>query len=345
MSLRNLLLGAIKFLFGIDLNHLDVGGCSSPKLLCCDENVNFAAYEVLSDLRFSRCVTLIPVRGFTIVHVLKVFILKFILAFSPVKILVYVSDDNAFPFLDGFYPGSDPIFIKKNLCDLGPYFGAYLNDLSNPVNNIPWSNRELSLSFIGSFSTHPIRRQIASLVNVFDKTFFEDVSHLNWNGDDLDPALIKDRRVKYNTVLSDSIFSLCPRGVAQNSIRIQESLFYGCCPVLIGVSKDLFAKMPDFQGAVKFYDCLTDDMVVELVSTAQKSVDKSSFYRGLYDKYYSKKAFASSVSSYYDYRLKVRRRMDFVLMSKYLVSSAGLRFLRAPAMRRLRGCMASAFHR
>jgi hypothetical protein len=38
--------------------------------------------------------------------------------------------------------------------------------------------------------------------------------------------------VEYNTVLSDSVFSLCPEGTGPNTIRLWESMAIGSIPVL-----------------------------------------------------------------------------------------------------------------
>lgn len=50
---------------------------------------------------------------------------------------------------------------------------------------------------------------------------------------------------EYNTVLSDSVFALCPAGAGRNSIRIWEALAVGAIPVLI----DPPPKWPTFQHA------------------------------------------------------------------------------------------------
>ena len=41
--------------------------------------------------------------------------------------------------------------------------------------------------------------------------------------------------VRYNALLSDSLFSLCPSGAGPNTLRLWESLAVGAVPVLLGV--------------------------------------------------------------------------------------------------------------
>jgi len=44
---------------------------------------------------------------------------------------------------------------------------------------------------------------------------------------------IDQRALEYKSVLKESIFSLCPSGSGPNSIRLWESLGFGCIPVLL----------------------------------------------------------------------------------------------------------------
>jgi hypothetical protein len=84
-------------------------------------------------------------------------------------------------------------------------------------------------------------RQGVSLNQVDDKQFFKvDES-----------ATEKDLR-RYNTIISDSVFSLCPAGAGPNSLRLWESLTIGCVPVIL--SDHLV--MPDIKriSAGKFTD-------------------------------------------------------------------------------------------
>lgn len=50
---------------------------------------------------------------------------------------------------------------------------------------------------------------------------------------------IDDAVASYNTVLSDSVFSLCPSGSGPNTLRLWESLAVGAVPVLLGVAPEL----------------------------------------------------------------------------------------------------------
>jgi len=70
----------------------------------------------------------------------------------------------------------------------------------------------------------------------FNKLVYEEqVNNQRFKGSDFDR--FQDRTFRYNTVLSDSVFSLCPEGAGPNTLRLWESMAVGAIPVLF--SKDL----------------------------------------------------------------------------------------------------------
>jgi len=79
------------------------------------------------------------------------------------------------------------------------------------------SERNNFACFMGS-NTHPIRAKMLSLVTN------KEAYHINTGRLSID---------EYCKILSNSVFSLCPRGYGINSFRIQESIQYGAIPVYI----------------------------------------------------------------------------------------------------------------
>jgi hypothetical protein len=78
-------------------------------------------------------------------------------------------------------------------------------------------------------------------VRVNDKWHFEDVVYQHQvEGVPLDSTYrIDDSVTRYNRILSDSVFSLCPSGAGPNSLRLWESLAVGSVPVLLGEPVEL----------------------------------------------------------------------------------------------------------
>lgn len=87
-------------------------------------------------------------------------------------------------------------------------------------------NRRNLFSFIGSISTH-ITRKV--LVQNYPNNCFD--SKVHWG---LELNLSQDFRNKYINLLSDTIFSICPRGTGISSVRLFESMAMGCIPIIIG---------------------------------------------------------------------------------------------------------------
>ena len=114
----------------------------------------------------------------------------------------------------------------------------------------PTSEKRYLASFIGSYMTHylsDVRLRLAEaarreggpdiLVELTDQWHFnpvvydEQVKRRSLN------RRIVDRHAKatyrYNQILSDSVFSLCPEGAGPNSLRLWESLAVGSIPVVV----------------------------------------------------------------------------------------------------------------
>lgn len=93
----------------------------------------------------------------------------------------------------------------------------------HPLNGVgPDRKKDILYSFVGIFSSHPVRKQLSVLDNppeVIIKDSKNWISHQHVN--------------EFKDLLARSRFSLCPRGYAANSIRFYESLQAGAIPILI----------------------------------------------------------------------------------------------------------------
>ena len=107
------------------------------------------------------------------------------------------------------------------------------------VKNVP-RNKSILASFIGNLNNHPIRQRM-------ERMFRDKSDIIIEQGNFKDP----DNQQRFEYLLSNSTFALCPRGVGSGSYRLLESLQYGCVPVYISDVFSLpFPKDIDWKGCV-----------------------------------------------------------------------------------------------
>lgn len=112
------------------------------------------------------------------------------------------------------------------------------------VENRDPASKAVLASFTGAHAAHYLsdtRLRLRALANeagfvvrVTDRWHFEQVVY----GEQIDGQQTalngSDAAESYNTLLSDSVFSLCPAGAGANTLRLWESLAVGSVPVLCG---------------------------------------------------------------------------------------------------------------
>ena len=106
------------------------------------------------------------------------------------------------------------------------------------------ASKTVLASFIGTHAHHYLsdtRLRLRSLENLYDfhirvtdHWHFENVVYAEQIGGQIPAELDSDSVTSYNTILSDSVFSLCPAGAGANTLRLWESLAVGAIPVLCG---------------------------------------------------------------------------------------------------------------
>jgi hypothetical protein len=114
------------------------------------------------------------------------------------------------------------------------------------VGKDPATKRHLA-SFIGTHMPHylsDVRLRLQALAGTpgfevqvtAEKWHFEDVVYRHQvHHEPLAGSYAVDETVsRYNRLLSDSVFSLCPAGAGPNTLRLWESLAVGSVPVLLG---------------------------------------------------------------------------------------------------------------
>lgn len=154
------------------------------------------------------------------------------------------------------------------------------------------SERKYLFSFIGAYMKHylhSIRKKILEWkttenyyiedTNIWH--FEKDVYQYQVLGKPLTNSYIEksaEQQNKYNKILSDSEFSLCPVGAGPNTIRLWESICTGSIPIIIADNFDIRQTLPDTLKNLKFYIQLsydsnylkTSDHLVEYLQTITK---------------------------------------------------------------------------
>ena len=136
-----------------------------------------------------------------------------------------------------------------------------------PANWIPLSQRRYLYSFIGAYQPglylSESRRHLFELPQRNDTCI---VSRNEWHfekavyGEQIagliqDEVLLQEQRQReqhYKKILRNSVFSLCPSGSGPNSIRLWESLGFGCIPVILSDTLRLPGGLSAWQNAAVF---------------------------------------------------------------------------------------------
>lgn len=135
-----------------------------------------------------------------------------------------------YPILPGLYAGLCAQDYRPDHCRTGFYLQLSENIY---IQNRPHTGSEKFLaSFVGSFTTHPARLELAN----FDSSRFliQDTSGYSQK---MQFSSESEGRQKfweeYANSIADSKFSLCPRGISVNSIRLYESMKMGRACVIL----------------------------------------------------------------------------------------------------------------
>ncbi len=148
----------------------------------------------------------------------------------PEKCFAFDSGDDVLPTVPGIYAS-----LSRDQYRLGyTRTGFYLYLIENAfITHRPCSGNEKYLaSFVGSKSTHPVRKQIFEFgrgdIHVRDTSSYSQLMTYHAS-----PAERAGFWAEYADSIADAKFSLCPRGRGAGSIRLFESMKMGrACVVL-----------------------------------------------------------------------------------------------------------------
>jgi hypothetical protein len=188
-------------------------------------------------------------------------------------------------------------FPYKNIFVFGQGGGSgklncTIGDYSIPLNCIPNENIEIKkdktifASFKGCIvGRHSIRQKLQNILQGNKDYLLEDST----GGSNYD---------SFSNLMSNSIFSLCPRGYGATSFRICESLQHGSIPVYISDEPWIpFNDMIDFND----YGVLIDVKDIDNLDNILKSISKEDIDKKLslgkivYEQYYSYKGCSSKI--------------------------------------------------
>jgi len=102
---------------------------------------------------------------------------------------------------------------------------------------LPWKDRKYTFSFMGSFFTHPVRKEIYKQLNEREDCLIVDTGDWHYNASRTRQAV---NSAEYIKLLGNTKYSLCPRGTGPSSIRIWEAMAMGSAPIIVSD----FLKMP-----------------------------------------------------------------------------------------------------
>ena len=147
------------------------------------------------------------------------------------KSLIFYSGDRSIPILPGVYTCLEK--RKSVLCSKSLLAGFYLRVTENSSLDIDEdiNNAKYLFSFVGNINNHPMRKKVYALSShrSYLRDSSTDVSH---QGNKIVGGSII-RTNKYNDIIANSKFVLCPRGIGVSSWRLFETMRAGRVPVII----------------------------------------------------------------------------------------------------------------
>jgi len=123
-----------------------------------------------------------------------------------------------------------PHATVKNRFNLIPHFNAIASDF---VDYMPIKSRRWLGTFIGATSTNPVRQKIVGLLSNDDQWLIRDTGTWHFNKSQDNQAA---HQAYYKASLATSVSALCPPGTGAGTLRLWESMSFGCIPVIFGES-------------------------------------------------------------------------------------------------------------
>lgn len=140
-----------------------------------------------------------------------------------VKTYLFCSTDRCVPLLPGVYASLAQSSFRPAWTRAGHYLGVRERGDLRYTPHVPAPS--YLFSFVGSTTTHPVRRRLAELNHA-------DGLILDTSRDERVMTTDEYER-RYATILRESAFVLCPRGGGTSTFRLFEAMMLGRVPVIV----------------------------------------------------------------------------------------------------------------
>lgn len=105
----------------------------------------------------------------------------------------------------------------------------------------PWADRKYTFSFVGAFTTHPVRQKVFDILKDRKDCFVLDTG--GWHFESTKDRQECNRR-RYIEILGDTKYSLCPRGTGPSTIRMWEAMAMNSWPIIISDYLKVPSRLP-----------------------------------------------------------------------------------------------------
>ena len=173
-------------------------------------------------------------------------------------------------------------------------------------------NDKYLFSFCGAYDKRyyltDIRRRLTIFkdkidcyIKIKNKWHFEDIVYGNQIKKKNILIDTKEKEVEFSELLLNSTFSLCPGGSGPNSIRLWESLSYGCIPVILSNEH----KLPDFihwgDFCILYNDENISNLYEYLISIPKEKINlMKEKCKEVFNSYFSKENFNKTIDIYFE---------------------------------------------
>lgn len=145
------------------------------------------------------------------------------------KSIVVCENDGVVPIVPGIYASIASSGIAAQWAVPGSYIWMLRESLRPDYRPDP----KYLYCFVGSSYTHPIRDEIIGLSD--DRARLVDTGGItHYMRYEATPQEKRDWQYRYDSVIAESAFVLCPRGISPSSVRLYEAMRAGRVPVIIG---------------------------------------------------------------------------------------------------------------
>lgn len=144
---------------------------------------------------------------------------------TPIFICQHILGDKLSFFNGRVY---SPHATAKNRFSLIPHFNALTSEF---VDYLPIKARRWHGTFIGDTNTNPIRKEIVKLLSNDDRWLVRDTGA--WHFSKSHESQVTNQS-SYGASLVGSICVFCPPGTGAGTLRLWESMSFGCIPIIFG---------------------------------------------------------------------------------------------------------------